>query len=61
MVRKTPCYSRFLFADAAVAIAEGNGDVAITLLKAGAEADKQDVDGHTALSLAPDQKVYRPI
>lgn len=53
--------SCFLVADSAVAIAEGNGDVAITLLKAGAAFDKEDVDGHTALSLAPDQKVCRQI
>jgi len=51
----------FLFADSVVAIAEGSGDVAITLLKAGAAFDKEDVDGHTALSLAPDQKVCRCI
>jgi len=50
----------FFFADCAAAIAEGNGDVAIALLKAGAVTDKEDIDGHTALSLAPDQKVCRP-
>ena len=40
-----------------LAIAEGNGDAALVLLKAGAETDKKDVDGHLAIDLAPDQKV----
>lgn len=29
----------------------------MALLKAGAEADKKDTDGHTALDLAPDKEV----
>lgn len=33
------------------------GDTAVALLKAGAEADKQDTEGHTALDLAPDKEV----
>lgn len=40
-----------------VAISEGHGDTALVLLKAGAETDKQDMDGHLALDLAPDTKV----
>lgn len=39
------------------AIAEGHGDAAVILLKAGAETDKKDVDGHLAIELAPDTKV----
>jgi len=39
------------------AIAEGHGDTAVALLKAGAEHDKRDLDGHLAIELAPDQKV----
>ena len=39
------------------AIAEGHGDAAIMLLKAGAEPDKRDADGHLAIDLAPDGKV----
>lgn len=39
------------------AISEGHGDAAIHLLKAGAEADKRDSDGHLAIDLAPDTKV----
>ncbi|KAF8475577.1 26S proteasome non-ATPase regulatory subunit 10 [Kalaharituber pfeilii] len=39
------------------AIAEGHGDAALELLKAGAETDKKDVDGMLALQLAPDKKV----
>ena len=42
------------------AIAEGHGDAAIQLLKAGAEADKRDADGHLAIDLAPDAKVGFP-
>lgn len=38
-------------------MAEGHGDVALVLLKAGAETDKRDVDGRLAIQLAPDQKV----
>jgi hypothetical protein len=29
----------------------------MVLLKAGAETDKRDVDGHLAIELAPDSKV----
>ena len=43
--------------DLIVAISEGHGDAAMALLKAGAEFDKRDVDGHLALELAPDEKV----
>lgn len=32
------------------------GDAAVTLLKAGAETDKKDVNGHSALDLAPDKE-----
>ncbi|KAH6854564.1 putative proteasome regulatory protein [Chaetomium sp. MPI-CAGE-AT-0009] len=39
------------------AIAEGHGDAAIALLKAGAEAGKKDVDGFTPLDLAPAKDV----
>lgn len=39
------------------AIAEGHGDAAVELLKAGAEPDKKNTDGATALELAPDAKV----
>ena len=39
------------------AIAEGHGDTAIFLMKAGAETDKRDVDGNLAIDLAPDIKV----
>lgn len=40
-----------------LAISEGHGDAALELLKAGAETDKRDVDGHLAIDLAPDSKV----
>lgn len=40
-----------------LAISEGHGDAALELLKAGAETDKTDVDGHLAIDLAPDSKV----
>ena len=40
------------------AIAEGHGDTALLLLKAGAETDKKDVDGQLAIDLAPDNKVF---
>ena len=33
------------------------GDTALTLLKAGAETDKRDVDGYLAIDLAPDKQV----
>jgi len=39
------------------AVSEGHGDTALTLLKAGAETDKKDVDGFLAIELAPDTKV----
>ncbi|KAL8666607.1 MAG: hypothetical protein Q9202_001405 [Teloschistes flavicans] len=39
------------------AISEGHGDTALVLLKAGAETDKKDMDGHLAIDLAPDIKV----
>ncbi|TVY18158.1 Ankyrin repeat-containing protein [Lachnellula arida] len=40
------------------AVAEGH---AVALLKAGAETDKKDGDGHTALELAPDAQVKKYI
>ncbi|KAF6792361.1 hypothetical protein CMUS01_16168 [Colletotrichum musicola] len=43
------------------AVAEGHGDTAVALLKAGAEAHKRDNDGSLALDLAPDQAVRRYI
>ncbi|TVY27355.1 Ankyrin repeat-containing protein [Lachnellula hyalina] len=43
------------------AVAEGHGDTAVALLKAGAETDKKDGDGHTALELAPDAQVKKYI
>ena len=39
------------------AVAEGHGDTAVALLKAGAETDKKDADGMLALDLAPDRDV----
>ena len=39
------------------AVAEGHGDTAVALLKAGAENDKKDMDGCLALDLAPDKEV----
>lgn len=39
------------------AISEGHGDVAVELMKAGTEIDKKDVDGRTAIELAPDARV----
>ena len=39
------------------AIAEGHGDAAMALIKAGAETDRKDNDGLTALECAPDGKV----
>lgn len=39
------------------AVAEGHGDVAIELLKRGAESDRLDGEGNVALKLAPDRKV----
>jgi len=43
------------------AIAEGHGDAAIALLKAGAETDIRDLEGRLALELAPDKQVYQYI
>ncbi|KAJ2988012.1 hypothetical protein NUW58_g4199 [Xylaria curta] len=43
------------------AVAEGHGDTAIALLKAGAATDKRDLDGHLALDLAPDKAVRKYI
>ncbi|KXX75190.1 hypothetical protein MMYC01_205895 [Madurella mycetomatis] len=43
------------------AVAEGHGDAAIALLKAGAETDKKDVDGFLALDLAPGTDVRKYI
>jgi len=39
------------------AIAEGQGDAAIFLLKSGADAEKRDSDGRLAIALVPDDKV----
>ena len=39
------------------AVSEGHGMAAIELLKAGAEHDKENVDGKLAMDLAPDAKV----
>lgn len=39
------------------AIAEGNGDVAVELLKAGADPTKEDGEKQVPLDLAPDRKV----
>ncbi|KAJ9630647.1 putative ankyrin-repeat protein [Taxawa tesnikishii (nom. ined.)] len=39
------------------AIAEGHGDTALVLLKAGAQTDKKDNSGALAIDLAPDAKV----
>ena len=39
------------------AVAEGHGDTAVALLKAGAEMDRKDGDGFLALELAPDAQV----
>lgn len=39
------------------AVAEGHGDTAVALLRAGAEAGKKDNDGHVALELAPGSDV----
>ncbi|KAK0730760.1 ankyrin repeat domain-containing protein [Lasiosphaeris hirsuta] len=43
------------------AVAEGHGDTAVALLKAGAETDKKDIDGCLALDLAPDRDVRKYI
>ncbi|KAI1007225.1 hypothetical protein K3495_g1006 [Podosphaera aphanis] len=39
------------------AVAEGHGDAAMALLKAGADPRKEDSDGNPALKLAPDSQV----
>ncbi|KAI1953890.1 putative ankyrin-repeat protein [Ophidiomyces ophidiicola] len=41
------------------AVSEGHGEAALILLRAGAEADKRDNDGHLAIDLAPDIKVRK--
>ncbi|KAI4161142.1 MAG: hypothetical protein L6R39_000102 [Caloplaca ligustica] len=41
------------------AISEGHGDTALVLLRAGAETDKRDMDGHLAIDLAPDTKIKK--
>lgn len=41
------------------AVAEGHGDCAVELLKAGADATKKDGDGFLALELAPDKEVRK--
>ncbi|KAF0318770.1 hypothetical protein GQ607_014057 [Colletotrichum asianum] len=43
------------------AVAEGHGDAAVALLKAGADYGKKDQDGCLALDLAPDKEVRRYI
>ncbi|OQD68692.1 hypothetical protein PENDEC_c032G01666 [Penicillium decumbens] len=43
------------------AIAEGQGDAAIFLLKSGADAEKRDSDGRLAIALVPDDKVKQYI
>ncbi|KAL2105555.1 hypothetical protein VUR80DRAFT_8170 [Thermomyces stellatus] len=43
------------------AIAEGHGDAAVTLLKAGCDSAKRDRDGLLAIDLAPDKEVRRYI
>ena len=40
-----------------IAIAEGNGDAALELLKARAETGKKESDGKLATELAPDKNV----
>ncbi|KAL9115449.1 MAG: hypothetical protein Q9227_000770 [Pyrenula ochraceoflavens] len=39
------------------AVSEGHGDVAVALLKAGAETDRRDSEERLAIDLAPDTKV----
>jgi 26S proteasome non-ATPase regulatory subunit 10 len=41
------------------AIAEGHGDVALELLRSGAESDKRDAEGNLPIKLAPDMKVAK--
>lgn len=41
------------------AIAEGHGDTALALLKAGADTDKKNSEGNLAIDLAPDMKVKK--
>ncbi|CAJ2513367.1 Uu.00g014860.m01.CDS01 [Anthostomella pinea] len=43
------------------AVAEGHGDTAVALIKAGAEMDRRDNDGCLALDLAPDKEVRKYI
>src|SRR5271156_4718171 len=42
------------------AISEGHGQAALELLKTGAEAGKENVDGRRAIDMAPDSKVSLP-
>ena len=58
MVISTCNYRTYL---TCTAIAEGHGDTAVALLKAGAEFDREDGDGHLAIDLAPDAKVRKYI
>ncbi|KAI4133033.1 MAG: hypothetical protein LQ347_002338 [Umbilicaria vellea] len=41
------------------AIAEGHGDTAIFIIKAGAETDRKDANGNLAIDLAPDTKIRK--
>ncbi|PKS07852.1 hypothetical protein jhhlp_006460 [Lomentospora prolificans] len=43
------------------AVAEGHGDAAVTLMKAGADTRKRDVDGMLAIQLSPDKEIRRYI
>ncbi|KAL2756113.1 hypothetical protein ACRALDRAFT_2035130 [Sodiomyces alcalophilus JCM 7366] len=43
------------------AVAEGHGDTAVALIKAGAEVDRRSTEGFLALDLAPDREVRRYI
>ncbi|KAK2864963.1 hypothetical protein FQN49_004040 [Arthroderma sp. PD_2] len=43
------------------AVSEGHGEAALTLLRAGAEADKRDANGQLAIELSPDVKVRKYI
>jgi len=45
--------------ESGAAIAEGHGDIAVLLLKAGIEPHTRDSDGHLPIELAPDNKVMR--
>ena len=56
---KTPNASYWIMLMRLIAISEGHGDIALLLLKAGAETDRKDVDGYLAIDLAPDLKVCK--